>query len=214
MYVEYSKIDDKVYVTDDKNNVKEYDNTNNFETIMMLENEKCASNNRIKEERNSQKKYKNYRNFIGGLSFISLTNSFVSMASSNDHVSPILTGALVLTSFATIGVMQGLVRTFDKKINNIKIYQKALDKEINYEISKGKKVKVSENERGIFDNNRSSMKLTYDKYDLMHQVIVDDYRNNHKITFPLFDEREKRIFKTMIEEENKKQSKKVKVKEI
>lgn len=214
MYVEYSKIDDKVYVTDDKSNVKEYDNTSNFDTIMMLENEKCASDGRIKEERDSQKKYKNYRNFICGLSFISLTNAFVSMVSSHDHVSPILTGALVVTSFATVGVMQGLVKTFDKKIDNIKIYQKALDKEINYEISKGKIVKVNENERGTFDNNRSPMKLTYDKYDLMHQVIVDDYRNNHKITFPLFEEREKRIFKFMIEEENKKQSKKEKVKEI
>lgn len=214
MYVEYSKIDDKVYVTDEKNNIKEFDNTNNFETIVMLNNEKCASDDRIKEEKDSQKKYKRYRNFIGGLSVASLTNAFVSMAASHDSVSPILTGALVATSFATVGVMHGLVKTFDKKISKIKIYQKALDKEINYELSKGKKVRVNENERGIIDNNRSSLRLTYDKYELMHQVIVNDYHNNGRITFPLFEEREKRIFKTMIEEEIKNQSNKVKVKEI
>ena len=213
MYVEYSKIGDNIFVTDDKGIVRRFDNTNNFDNIIVLENEKCSSDNRILEEKKSQKKYKNYRNFICVLSGVSFTNAIYLSTLKEGSISPILTGALVLTTFATAGVMHGLVKTFDKKIKNIKIYQKALDKELKYELSKSKRVISKENEKGFIDNQYSPLKLTYDKYDLMHQVIVNDYNTNGKVTFPLFQEKEKRIFNTMIEEECKTISKR-KVKEI
>lgn len=213
MYVEYSRFGDSVFVKDEKGIIKRFDNTNNFQDIIVLENEKCSSDNRILKEKKSQKKYKNYRNFICGMSFVSLTNAIYLSTVKAGSISPILTGALVLTTFATTGVMQGLVKTFDNKIKNIKIYQKALDKELKYELSKSKRVISKEKEKGFIDNQCSPLKLTYDKYDLMHQVIVNDYNTNGRVTFPLFDEKEKRIFNTMLEEENKIISKR-KVKEI
>ena len=51
MYVEYSRFGDSVFVKDEKGIIKRFDNTNNFQDIIVLENEKCSSDNRILKEK-------------------------------------------------------------------------------------------------------------------------------------------------------------------
>lgn len=213
MYIEYSKIGDNVFVTDDKGITKRFDNTNNIETILALENEKSASDLRIDKEKEEQKKFKRYRNFISFLGGISLTNNIV-LAATGHNVSPVLGGALLAGYGATFGLTQGLVKKFDNKIKEINIYKKALDKELKYELSRKKIVNSKVNEKGTIDYKKSQFYLTYDKFNLMNNVIQTDYQMYGKVTCGAFTDREKRIYNTMIEEEMKSHSKKVKVKEI
>lgn len=213
MYIEYSKIGDNVFVTDDKGITKRFDNTNNVEAIIALENEKSASDLRIDKEKEEQKKFKRYRNFISFLGGISLANNIV-LAATGHNVSPVLGGALLVTYGVTVGVTHGIVKKFDNKIKEINIYKKALDKELKYELSRKKIVNTEVNEKGTIDYKKSQLYLTYDKFDLMNNVIQTDYQMYGKVTCGAFTDREKRIYNTMLEEEMKSHSKKVKVKEI
>lgn len=213
MYIEYSKIGDNVFVTDEKGVTKRFDNTNNIETILALENEKSASDLRISKQREDQMQFKRYRNFIFFIGGLSLTSHFVLAVTGHD-VSPVLAGALLAGYGATFGLTQGLVKKFDNKIKEINIYKKALDKELKYELSRKKIVNTEVNEKGTIDYKKSQLYLTYDKFNLMNNVIETDYQINGKVTCGAFTDREKRIYNTMIEEEIKSHSKKVKVKEI
>lgn len=157
--------------------------------------------------------FKRYRNFIFFIGGLSLTSHFVLAVTGHD-VSPVLAGALLAGYGATFGLTQGLVKKFDNKIKEINIYKKALDKELKYELSRKKIVNSKVNEKGTIDFKRSQFYLTYDKFNLMNNVIQTDYQMYGKVTCGAFTDREKRIYNTMLEEEMKSHSKKVKVKEI
>lgn len=215
MLIEYSKIGDSVFVTDDKGNVKRMDNTDNFHSIVMLENELVNSDQRIDEKMKEQKPYKSYRSILALGGSLPIIRTAILLANGHTNsFSPLLTGTLLITYGVSTGIMTGIIHSYDTKIKNIKLYKKALNNEIKYELSRGKKVVSRENEKGFIDNKKSSMRLTYDKYDLMHNVIVEDYLNNGYVQIPIFNEREKRIFSYMVKEEIKNKTKKNKIKEI
>ena len=211
MYIKYSKIGDSIFLTDEEGNVHRKDNVDNIESIVMLENELDNSDLRIENELVDQKKYKRIRNTVLCVGSLTILNSSISLATRAGTVSPVLLGSCVLSTVAGVSMISGIVNTINKNIKNIKVYKEALNKELNYKISKSNKVVSSENINGDISNDKNEFKLTYDKYDLMHESIVSDYKQNGSIKCPLFNESEKRIFSFMIEEEFKN---KRKVKEI
>lgn len=218
MNIEYSKIGDSVFITDQDGNVSKRENVDNIERILVLENVKEKMDEKIKRQRKEQKKYRRQRNVFLAISAVPLINNVTLMATGHgDGVSPYLTGALVLTSGFTSLVMTGLAHTFDDNIKRINICKKALDTEIKFELSRSNKVNSTENVEGNLDI-KTTYDLIYDTYDMLHDTIIEDYKQNGKVTCPVFDEVERRVFSTMAKEEILKDTnikgKKVKVKEI